>query len=111
MCVSRASGKYRRLRRLPGAGREHGRRRGSDPRAGALAPLSVREQVEPDPTPGAPPLSGRKAEELRWPAPPLATPLIGGLHQVAGLERAPEARLVQPPAQEELVHALQVAQR
>ena len=68
------------------------------------------EQVEPDSAPSTAALLGRIPEQLCWPTPALAAPLVRRFYEVARLKCTAEARLVQPPAEEQLVDALEIAQ-
>src|ERR1019366_33943 len=72
---------------------------------------STAEQFEADAAPCAASAAGRVAGQLRGTAAPLAPPLVRGLDEERRLESAAEARLVQPPSEQELVHLLQFAQR
>src|SRR5688500_15976535 len=73
--------------------------------------MGLAEELEPDPATGGPPAPGRVSEELRGTPPPLAPPLLRGLHEPRALKRAPEARLVEPTSEQQLVHRLELAQR
>src|SRR6185437_11809090 len=77
----------------------------------AAVPGSTTHAVEARTMPAAPSLAGCLTEKLRRSAAPFTAPFLRGLHQPRRLQRAPEARLVQAPLEQQLVSLLELAQR